>query len=109
MSRRLRPVDLVDLVDPVDPVDLGERDKAGGASAKLELRLVDLQCPDSMVKRGCGNSELRRRSRRTADSAPALGERRNDGLALTTGEPLNRGRRRSPWWCLYRAFRQPRL
>jgi hypothetical protein len=61
MSSGLRPVDLVDLVDPVDPVDVSERGEAGGPSAKLELRFVDVQCPDAMVQRGWWNSELRRR------------------------------------------------
>ena len=33
---------------------------AGGASAKLELRFIDVQRLDAMVKRGWWNSELRR-------------------------------------------------
>jgi hypothetical protein len=61
MSSRSRLVDLVDLVDPVDPVDLSELGGSWRGSAKFELRFVDVQCPDSMVKRGWWNSELRRR------------------------------------------------
>jgi hypothetical protein len=63
MSTRLRLVDVVDLVDLVEPVDrvgLGEPGAIGGASAKLELRFIDVQRLDAMVKRGWWNSELRR-------------------------------------------------
>ena len=57
MSSRLRLVDPVDLVDLADLVDLRDYWRA---SAKLELRFVDVQCLDAMVKRGWWHSELRR-------------------------------------------------
>ena len=57
MSSRLR---LVDLVDLVDRVDLRESGDTRGASAKLELRFIDVQRLDAMVKRGWWTSELRR-------------------------------------------------
>ena len=61
-SSRLRLVDLADLADLADLVDLVNLVDTGGASAKLELRFVDVQCLDAMVKRGWWNAELRRRS-----------------------------------------------
>ena len=50
-------VDLVDLVDRVDQSEPGDNWRA---SAKLELRFIDVQRFDAMVKRGWWNSELRR-------------------------------------------------
>jgi len=55
-------VGLVDPVDLVDRVDLGESSGTGRASAELELRFVDVQGLDSMVKRGWWNPKLRRRA-----------------------------------------------
>ena len=50
----------MDLVDLVDRVDQSEPDDNWRASAKLELRFVDVQGLDPMVKRGWWNPELRR-------------------------------------------------
>ena len=50
----------VDLVDLVDRVDQGEPGDNWRASAKLELRFIDVQRLDAMVKRGWWNSEFRR-------------------------------------------------
>ena len=47
-------------VDLVDRVDQGEPGDNWRASAKLELRFIDVQRLDAMVKRGWWNSELRR-------------------------------------------------
>ena len=50
-------MDLVDLVDRVDQSEPGDNWRT---SAKLELRFIDVQRLDAMVKRGWWNSELRR-------------------------------------------------
>jgi hypothetical protein len=39
--------------------ECGEFEGSGGSSAKLELRLVDTQSLDAMVKRGRWNAKLR--------------------------------------------------
>jgi hypothetical protein len=49
-----RPANLADLVNVVNLA------KLVGRSAKLELRLVDTQRFDAMVKRGWWNAKLRR-------------------------------------------------
>jgi len=48
------------LVDLVDRVDQREPGDSWRASAKLELRFIDVQRLDAMVKRGWWNSEFRR-------------------------------------------------
>ena len=62
-SSRWRLVDLVDLVDRVDLADRVDWRESGyeRASAKLELRFVDVQRLNPMVKRRSWNPEFCRR------------------------------------------------
>jgi hypothetical protein len=69
------------LADLVIMVNL---EKLVGQLAKLELRLVDAQSSDAMVKRGWWNTEPRRGSRRASDTAPGRSESRFDELPFGT-------------------------
>ena len=60
MSIRRPVVDPADLAVLADLADAADLVISGGASAKLELRFIDVQCLDAMVKRGWWNAEFRR-------------------------------------------------
>ena len=63
--------------------ECGENGDFGG-SAKLELRLIDAQGLDPMVKGRGWNFEFGCRARRSSDPASALGQRGLDDLPFTS-------------------------
>src|SRR5579864_6327296 len=67
-----------------DVVNVANLKKVVGTSAKLELRLVDTQRLDAMVKRGWWNAKLRSGPRTPGDTAPGCDERRFNELPLAS-------------------------
>ena len=78
-------VNLADLVNVVNSAKLVE------VLAKLELRLINTQRLNAMVKRGGRNAKLRRGSGPPRDAATGCGERRFDNRPFLKGLAL-RGR-----------------
>src|SRR5215207_1628907 len=78
------------------------------ASAKLEVRFVDVQSLDTIFKRGRWNSELRGSPRRPGNSPTTRGEHGFDGLSLGGERALRQCYRRHRL-ASHRLRRQPRL